>query len=349
VHIPFCAKRCDYCAFATFTDRHHLAAPYLQAVAHEIAESVEAGQLSGVTSVFVGGGTPSLVDAAELGNVLRQIPIVPGAEVTVETNPDDITTELVATLQTAGVTRISMGVQSLDPVVLRGLGRTHVPDHVVRGVDVLHRAGLESFNLDLIMGGHGESLESWQSTVAGTIDLDPPHVSAYGLTVEASTPLADDPSRHPDDDDLAEKYLVADDLLTASGRPWYEISNWARPGHECRHNRVYWDQGNYLGFGSAAHSHLDGERWWSVRTPDRYLELRAAGQPARSGSEVLDAETRRVEALQLAIRTREGISATHLPEDPDLADLVVIEGDRAVLTRRGRLLANEVAIRLDSR
>ena len=302
-----------------------------------------------MTSVFVGGGTPTLVDPDELGAVLRRIPVAGGAEVTVESNPDDITDALVSTLQDAGVTRISMGVQSLDPIVLQGLGRTHDPDQVVRAVGVLHSAGLDSFNVDLIMGGYGESVESWQRTVEGAIALDPPHVSAYGLTVEAATPLADDPSRHPDDDDLAEKYVIADELFEASGRPWYEISNWALEGHECRHNQLYWEQGDYLGFGCAAHSHTDGERWWNVRTPDRYLELRADGRSARSGSETLDVTTRRVEALQLAIRTTEGISSAELPDDPDLADLVVIEGDRVVLTRRGRLLANEVAIRLDPR
>lgn len=349
IHIPFCAHRCDYCAFATFTDRHHLAGAYLDAVAADMARGVESGELRAVTSVFVGGGTPSQVDPTHLARVIAAVPVVDDAEITVEVNPDDVTATLIAALVDAGVNRVSMGVQSLDPAVLTGLGRTHDPEHVRRGVEVFRSSGLESFNLDLIMGGHGETLRGWENTLTGVIDLDPPHVSAYGLTVEPGTPLAEDPSRHPDDDDLAEKYLLADEMLSASGRPWYEISNWAVPGHECRHNQLYWEQGDYLGFGSAAHSHLAGERWWNVRTPDRYVELVGAERSARSAGETLDPETRRVEGLQLALRTRHGVDATLVPDDPALDGLLTREGDRAVLTPRGRLLANEVAIRLDTR
>jgi oxygen-independent coproporphyrinogen-3 oxidase len=181
--------------------------------------------------------------------------------------------------------------------------------------------------------------------VEAVVALDPPHVSAYALTVEAGTPLAAQPERHPDDDDLADKYEAVDDLLAAAGLANYEVSNWARPGHECSHNRLYWLQGDYLGFGSAAHSHRSGRRWWNVRTPERYIAAVQAGEPTEAAGETLDDETRRLEGLQLAVRMREGIPVEAL-DLTDLDGLVRIDGDRVVLTRNGRLLANEVSLRL---
>jgi oxygen-independent coproporphyrinogen-3 oxidase len=246
-----------------------------------------------------------------------------------------------------GVNRVSFGVQSMQGHVLASLGRTHDPDNVRRGVDAARRAGL-SFNLDIIYGAHGESVADWERTVRSVIELEPLHVSAYGLTVEGGTPLAERPDEHPDDDVQAEMYEVVDDLLTAAGLANYEVSNWARPGHESRHNRVYWNQGDYLGFGSAAHSHESGRRWWNVRTPDRYIEAVESGRPPQSAEEVLDLETRRIEGLQLALRTRDGVPAEAFSAgDLDLLDgLVVVDDGRAVLTRRGRLMANEVSLRL---
>jgi oxygen-independent coproporphyrinogen-3 oxidase len=191
----------------------------------------------------------------------------------------------------------------------------------------------------------GETLADWGSTVRAVLDLEPPHVSAYGLTVEAGTPLALDPARHPDDDDQAAKYELADELLSASGLESYEISNWARPGHECRHNLLYWSQGDYLGFGCAAHSHRRGHRWWNVRTPERYLALVEAGGPAEAAGEELDADVRRLEGLQLALRTRDGVPADAL-DGEELPGLVEQRGTRVVLTRAGRLVANEISLRL---
>jgi oxygen-independent coproporphyrinogen-3 oxidase len=293
----------------------------------------------------VGGGTPSLVEPEALGRVLDAIPWVEGAEVTVECNPDTVTPELVATYRRHGVNRISLGVQSMVPAVLSALGRTHDPDAVRRAVDAVRDAGIPTFNLDLIYGAVGESLEDWATTLDGALALEPPHVSAYGLTVEAGTPLAADPARHPDDDDQADKYVLADERLRAAGLAGYEISNWARPGHECRHNLLYWSQGDYLGIGCAAHSHRAGRRWWNVRTPERYLALVEAGEPAEGGAEELDGESRRLEGLQLSLRTAAGVPAESLPLE-DLPGLVDVRDGRAVLTRDGRLLANEVAIRL---
>ena len=342
--MPFCAARCDYCAFATWTDRHHLQDAYLDACRVDVEQAV-AGGLPAATSIFVGGGTPSLVEPARLVEVLDAVPRAPGCEVTVEANPDTVTPALVRAYVAGGVTRMSLGVQSMADHVLAGVGRTHDPANVRRAVGLVRDAGIPTLNLDLIYGGAGESLDDWRRTLDEVLALDPPHVSAYGLTVEAGTPLADDPSRHPDDDDQADKYLVAAEVLERGGLAWYEISNWARPGHQCRHNQLYWSMGEYQAFGCAGHSHRDGRRFWNVRTPERYIDAVMAGHSPVAAGETLDDGARRLEALQLAVRTRRGVPAAALPVD-DLDDLVEPEGDRVVLTPRGRLLANEVALRL---
>jgi len=341
LHIPFCSRRCDYCAFATWTDRHHLQQQYMQALLADVV----AADLPPVTSVFVGGGTPTLVDPRLLAAVLRAVPTAAGAEVTVECNPDDVEEGLLDVFVAAGVNRVSIGVQSMVPHVLASLGRSHLPQNVQRAVAAVRSVGLPTFNLDLIYGAAGESLEDWRVTLEQAIELGPPHVSAYALTVEAGTPLFDEPQRHPDDDDLADKYELADDLLTASGRDNYEVSNWARPGHECRHNILYWQQGDYRGFGSAAHSHRSGRRWWNLRTPERYIAAVETGSSTEAAGETLDHETRRVEGLQLALRMRDGVPAEAIDAD-GLEGLVQHDGVRVRLTRAGRLLANEVSLRL---
>jgi oxygen-independent coproporphyrinogen-3 oxidase len=348
IHIPFCSKRCDYCAFATWTDRHHLQARYIAACRGEL----RGADLVPATSVFVGGGTPSLVDAELLGALLRDVRLTTDAEVTVECNPDNVTAELLGAYRAAGVTRISLGVQSTVPHVLASLGREHDRAAVHRAVAHVHDAGFTTFNVDIIYGAAGESVADWEQTLRDVLALDPrpPHVSAYALTVEAGTPLAADAARHPDDDDQATKYLLAEQMLSAGGLANYEISNWAQPGHECRHNYLYWSQGDYRGIGCAAHSHADGRRWWNHRTPERYIEAIEAGVSAESGFEELDAVVRAEEALQLMLRTRDGVPVAALDDtDPDLAGLVERRGDRFVLTVDGRLLANEVALRLRSR
>jgi putative oxygen-independent coproporphyrinogen III oxidase len=341
IHIPFCRHRCDYCAFATWTDRDHVIDDYLDGLRVDIVRA----SLGPVSSVFVGGGTPTRVPAVDLASVVGVIPLAPGAEVTVECNPDDVTVEMMETYAAAGVNRVSIGVQSMVPSVLASLGRTHVPANVAQAVAAVHAAGIPTFNLDIIYGGAGETLDDWRATLQGVLALDPPHVSAYALTIEAGTPLAEDPSRHPDDDDLADKYELADDLLSAAGLANYEVSNWAVPGHECRHNILYWQQGNYRGFGSAAHSHHNGHRWWNVRTPERYVAAVRDGESTEAAGENLDDETRRIEGLQLALRMKDGVPASALDLD-GLEGLVVEDGDRVRLTRNGRLLANEVSLRL---
>jgi len=341
IHIPFCRHRCDYCAFATWTDRDHVIDDYLDALRADIRRAA----LDPVTSVFVGGGTPTRVPPAGLASVLASVPVVEGAEVTVECNPDDVTVEMLRVYADAGVNRVSIGVQSMVPSVLAALGRTHVPSNVQSAVEAVRDAAILTFNLDIIYGGAGETLDDWRATLDGVLALEAPHISAYALTVEAGTPLADDPSRHPDDDDLADKYELADELLSAAGLANYEVSNWAVPGHECQHNVLYWRQGNYRGFGSAAHSHQDGRRWWNVRTPERYVAAVRAGEPTEAAGERLDDETRRLEGLQLALRMRDGVPVDVLDAD-GLEGLIVTDGERVRLTRNGRLLANEVSLRL---
>jgi oxygen-independent coproporphyrinogen-3 oxidase len=323
---------------------------YAAACRTELAGAASSGELPEASSVFFGGGTPSLLPAELLISMLEAVHRRVDAEITVECNPETVTRELVTAYRRAGVNRLSFGVQSLQPEVLLALGRSHDPAAVRRAVELAAEAGVTAYNVDLIFGAAGESMAGWQATLAGVLALDPPpvHVSAYALTVEAGTPLAADSSRHPDDDDQADKYLLADQVLAGAGYEWYEISNWARPGFECRHNQLYWAQGNYRGIGCAAHSHRNGRRWWNVRTPERYISLVDAGASAVAAGETLDDATRRREALQLALRTRRGVPSDALPAGEvgaggRLGGLVEITGDRAVLTRRGRLLANEVA------
>lgn len=350
VHIPFCASKCGYCAFATWTDRGHLVDRYLAALRTDIDRGAAAGTAP-ADSVFVGGGTPSQVPGDALARVIATIPVVDGAEITVECNPDDVTVALLRTYRCVGVNRISLGVQSMSPRVLAALGRTHDPANVDTAVGAIREAGIPSFNLDLILGAAGETPDQWRDSLEQALSFDPPHVSAYALTVEPGTPLAGAPERHPDDDDQAEKYEIADELLGAAGLVNYEVSNWARPGHECRHNQLYWSQGDYTGVGCAAHSHRRGRRWWNVRTPDRYVELIERGDSPEAAAEELDAETRRTEARQLALRTRDGVELTAFCDDSlaELAGLVArhpADPERVVLTRRGRLLANEVSTHL---
>jgi putative oxygen-independent coproporphyrinogen III oxidase len=354
VHIPFCATRCDYCDFATWTDRGHLIDEYVEACVTDLRRHAESGAVPAATSVFFGGGTPSLIPAAGLARILAAIDLAPGAEVTVECNPDSAEPEQLAVYAAAGVNRLSFGVQSMEPHVLADLGRTHDPAGVERAVHAARAAGFEHINLDLIYGTPCESVDDWRASLDGALALDPDHVSAYALTVEPGTPLGQDIARGgrraPDDDDQAEKYEIADDVLHAAGFDWYEISNWARPGAHCRHNLLYWEQGDYLAIGAAAHGHSDGRRWWNLRTPERYIAAINANGSPEAGAELLDGPTRAEEALYLAIRTRAGALIPRGAEqqvDELVADGLVESSDgRMRLTRRGRLLASEVTTRL---
>ena len=350
VHVPFCRERCDYCAFATYTDRDHLMERYADACVTELQRLEEAGDLVPATSVFFGGGTPSRLDPDTLCRILAAVPRTAGAEVTVECNPEDADDAHLGTYRQAGVNRVSFGLQSTNAHVLAGLGRRNVPDAISRIAAAVDAAGFDNWNLDLIFGGAGESDGDWRSTLGAVLALPnpPPHISAYALTIEPGTPLARVADRHPDDDTLARRYEITDEVLARAGYGWEEISNWARPGHRCRHNQLYWDQGNYAGIGSAAHSHCDGRRWWNVRTPDRYIDAVSTGRSAEGGREELTAGQRAFESLSLSLRTPRGVPWNDLERVDELTGLVDRRDDRAVLTVRGRLLANEVSSRIAS-
>jgi putative oxygen-independent coproporphyrinogen III oxidase len=344
VHIPFCANQCDYCSFSVFTDKNHLHRQYVDSLLTEIATASSGG--ARFDTVFIGGGTPSLLSPSLLAEVISALTVSLGTEVTVECNPDDVTALLLHVLQDAGVNRVSLGVQSTVDHVLKNIGRRHDRAAVGRAVALLKSSGMPSWNLDLIYGAANESIDDWRTTLTDALGFGSVHISAYALTVEGGTVLARDPLRAPDEDDQADKYEVAEEVLGAAGFVNYEVSNWAQAGHECQHNWRYWRQGDYLGFGCAAHSHLSGRRWWNVRTPDRYIEKIASGSAAESAGELLSADDRALERLQLLLRTREGVPVEAFAENDRRefvsGGLLTLNGDTATLTVKGRLLANAI-------
>jgi putative oxygen-independent coproporphyrinogen III oxidase len=350
VHVPFCRERCDYCAFATYTDRDHLMERYADACVLEVRRAVMTGDLAPATSVFFGGGTPSRLHPEMLCRILDAIPRAPDAEVTVECNPEDADEAHLGTYRRAGVTRVSFGLQSTREHVLAGLGRRYVAQAAQTISAAVTEAGFATWNLDLIFGAAAESDADWAATLEDVLSLrlPPPHLSAYGLTVEPGTPLARDRARHPDEEAQARRYEEADAVLASAGYAWEEISNWAQPGHQCRHNHLYWEQGEYVGIGSAAHSHRDGVRWWNVRTPDRYIDAVETHRSPGAACEVLTPDQRAFEALSLSLRTPRGVPWDSLVHPEDLEDLVSLVDGRAVLSVRGRLLADEVSARIRS-
>jgi putative oxygen-independent coproporphyrinogen III oxidase len=361
VHVPFCAVRCGYCDFNTYTATELGGGGSQAAYAgHAVSEVEYAGRVLGldrppVSTVFFGGGTPTLLPAGDLTLVLAAVRetfgLVPGAEVTTEANPDSVTPESLAALREAGFTRVSFGMQSAVTHVLRVLERTHDPANVARAVGWARDAGFEQVSLDLIYGTPGESVADWATSVEAALACEPDHVSAYSLIVEDGTRLARQVRTGvipaPDDDDLAEKYVLADEALSAAGLEWYEVSNWARDdAARCRHNELYWTSASWWGIGPGAHSHVAGERWWNVKHPSAYAARILAGESPALDGEVLDAETRALERVLLEVRLRDGLPAD-LVDRARLTDVAarglgVLVGDRLVLTRRGRLLADAV-------
>jgi putative oxygen-independent coproporphyrinogen III oxidase len=361
VHVPFCAVRCGYCDFNTYTATELGGGGSQAAYAgHAVAEVEHAARALGpdrpaVETVFFGGGTPTLLPADDLTRVLAAIGsrfgLAPGAEVTTEANPDSVTPESLATLRAGGFNRISFGMQSAVPHVLRVLERTHDPANVARAVAWAREAGFEQVSLDLIYGTPGESVADWHASVQAALDCAPDHVSAYSLIVEDGTRLARQVRTGvipaPDDDDLAEKYVVADDAFTAAGLEWYEVSNWARTeSARCRHNELYWTSASWWGVGPGAHSHVDGERWWNVKHPSAYAARITAGESPALDGESLDPRTRHLERVLLEVRLRDGLPV-HLvdrarADEVTARGLAVLSGDRLVLTRHGRLLADAV-------
>ncbi|MBL8929222.1 MAG: coproporphyrinogen III oxidase [Kineosporiaceae bacterium] len=376
VHVPFCARRCGYCDFNTYTatelgGRSGLGNQdtYVDTAIGEIrlAATVLAreGQLRPASTVFFGGGTPTLLPVADLARMLYAVRDLVGlgshAEVTTEANPDSVDDRSLAELAAAGFTRISFGMQSARPHVLAALDRTHDPARVAAVVRGARRAGL-AVSLDLIYGADGESVDDWRASLDAATALAPEHLSAYALVVEDGTPLARRVARGdlsaPDEDDLAVKYELADDVLSRAGYGWYEVSNWARGEagdltHACRHNLGYWRGDDWWGIGPGAHSHLAGRRWWNVRHPRTYAARLAAGEQPVDGQEQLTAGQRHTERVLLGVRVAAGLPLAALGEvRPEVVAALVSDGliegaaavrdRRVVLTRRGRLLADAV-------
>jgi putative oxygen-independent coproporphyrinogen III oxidase len=366
VHVPFCAARCGYCDFNTYTASELAgsgASPdgWLAAVRQELDLAVRTVGRRPVDTVFVGGGTPSLLGAARLGEVLEAVRdafgLVPGAEVTTESNPESTSPEFFAQLVEAGFTRVSLGMQSAAPHVLRVLDRRHTPGRAVAAAVEARAAGIGHVNLDLIYATPGETDDDLRASLDAVLDAGVDHVSAYSLIVEDGTALARRVARGelpaPDDDVAAARYELIDDRLSAAGFAWYEVSNWAAsPAATCRHNIGYWRDGDWWGLGPGAHSHVAGMRWWNVKHPARYAALLAAGESPEADRELLTDAERHTERVMLRLRLATGLpldllggagtaAAARAAED-GLLDPVALGDGRAVLTRRGRLLADGV-------
>ncbi len=372
VHIPFCAVRCGYCDFNTYTATELGGGAsqdaYGGTAESEIAFAARALTESGLPprrlgTVFFGGGTPTLLPAEDLAGILAAAVqawgLEPGAEVSTEANPDSVTAESLRVLKDAGFTRVSFGMQSAVPHVLKVLDRTHRPERVPQAVQWAREAGL-AVSLDLIYGTPGESMADWEESVRTALSYEPDHISAYALIIEDGTKLAAQMRRGEvppiDDDDHAAKYELADQLISEAGFAWYEVSNWSRgENQECRHNLAYWRGDDWWGIGPGAHSHVGGVRWWNVKHPSAYAGRLAAGDSPAAGRETLDPETRNVERVLLESRLSSGIAIGTLGSGRTAIAGLIADGliepasafaGQLVLTLRGRLLADAVVRRI---
>lgn len=376
IHVPFCLRRCGYCDFNTYTatdlgagaSRGH----YAQMVIREMAlirqwQCDHGIEEPAASTVFFGGGTPTVLAAADLVAMVDAIRgiwgLTPDAEITTEANPDTVDEAYIAELADGGFTRISFGMQSAVPHVLATLDRTHTPSNVAAGVDAATMAGLRS-SVDLIYGAPGESLEDWRASVEAALDLGVHHISAYALTVEPTTKMgrriAAGTLPKPDDDDEAAKYELADELFTQAGLDWYEISNWARPGYESRHNLGYWRNVDWAGLGPGAHSHYRchavssngyGLRSWDIAHPRLWGVAINEHRVPWADSERITAEENLEELIMLGLRMREGLDLERIDRviavdrlTPMIEEglVTVVDGRRVVPTRRGRLINDTV-------
>ena len=367
VHVPFCVTRCGYCDFNTYTAAElgggasRETYPGQAAAEVRLARRVLGAAPAPVSTVFFGGGTPTLLPPARLGEMLRVIDgefgLVPGAEVTVEANPETVTERDLVHLREQGVTRLSFGMQSALPHVLAVLDRVHEPGRPARCVAWAREAGFDHVSLDLIYGTPGESDADWRRSLEAALAAGPDHISAYALIVEDGTRLAARIRRGelpaPDDDAMADRYLMAEDLLGAHGLSWYEVSNWAASGAaRCAHNLLYWTGGDWWGIGPGAHSHVGGTRWWNVKHPAAYARRISAGTSPGHARETLTPGERQMERIMLLTRLADGCPVSDLePAGREAADKAVADGladpaalaaGRVVLTLRGRLLADAV-------
>jgi oxygen-independent coproporphyrinogen-3 oxidase len=358
VHVPFCLTRCGYCDFNAHAGLDELKSPYVEALQREA--DTTAGEWTGVpfASIFLGGGTPTTLPALAierlLGHLRDRFDVDPAAEVTCEANPDTVDQRSLAELRTAGITRLSLGVQSFDTHTLAALERIHSADSARRAYAEARAAGFDDVNLDLIYGADGEALEGWRRTLEEAVALGPEHLACYALTIEPGTPLGAKVAAGivpaPDPDLQAAMFELTCERLADAGYRHYEVSNWALPGRESVHNLGYWEGRPYLGLGAGAHSYRDRRRWWNVRPPARYIELAGSGGTPVAGEERLTEEQARLERIFLGIRSADGLPATEVPQPA--ARMLVERGlaslsrERFVLTERGMLLANEAVLAL---
>jgi putative oxygen-independent coproporphyrinogen III oxidase len=358
VHVPFCMTRCGYCDFNAYAGLGHLAARYVDALMNEADLWAEGWTDEPFVTVFLGGGTPTTLAPQDLASLIAHLRdrfgLRSDAEVTIEANPDTVDEGKLHELLVAGYGRLSMGAQSFDPVVLTALERVHSPSSVRRAFAAARAAGYANVNLDLIYGANGETLASWRRTLDETIALGPEHVSAYALTIEPATPLGRKvqaglvPGSDPDVQ--ADMFELACELLSDAGYRHYEVSSWAKPGFECRHNLGYWQRHPYLGLGAGAHSYRDGRRWWNVRPPAEYLHRIERGWRPIGGEERLTPEQVHLEEVSLRLRILEGVPADSVTSQAAVAfideGLVVPRDGRLVPTERGMLLLNELVLGL---
>ncbi|NBO16170.1 MAG: coproporphyrinogen III oxidase [Actinobacteria bacterium] len=369
IHVPYCSKRCGYCDFNTYTPTelkistglNQISNSYIDLVIKEIElakfkikEPVE------VSSIFFGGGTPSLMEPVDLGRVVTKIKtdfgISSNAEITLEVNPDSVDRDKLKLFFEIGINRLSIGMQSAVSKVLKILDRTHNPENVSKVVNWATDIGFKQISVDLIYGTPGESKEDWQQSIDAALALPISHISAYALIVEPGTKLAAQIKRGEmaelDDDLTAEKYLMADQAFTNAGFYWYELSNWAKDNSKSRHNLSYWLGDNWLGIGPGAHSHIDGERYWNVKHPTLYKEKIEKGQLPIADSEILDSNQIESERLMLSIRLTSGIEtkSLNMKQITDLSGYVESghlnhsdwQQGRATLTLNGRLIADRI-------
>ncbi len=369
IHIPYCVKRCGYCDFNTYTpgelkagsDIAQVSNGYIDLLIQEskIARS-EVSTSKPISTIFFGGGTPTLMEPADLGRVLKSLEADFGfaqdIEITIEANPDTVTKAKLNQLLDTGINRISFGMQSASSHVLKTLDRTHNPENVIKATTWAREVGFNQVSVDLIYGTPGESIADWDQTIDAALALPITHISAYALIVENGTKLAAEVKRGeiiiPDEDQTADKYLLADEKFTKAGFNWYELSNWAKAGGECRHNIAYWQGSNWWGLGPGAHSHIDGKRFWNVKHPTAYRERLISSTSPIMDSELLSDSEKESERVMLEIRLPEGISKSSVTSAALLRLESYLTGGqlsaqdwelgRISLTLSGRLMADRI-------
>ena len=368
IHIPYCVKRCGYCDFNTYTPAElkvessltEISHSYIDLMMREIEMARAFSDVKRVPTIFFGGGTPSLMEPADLGRVISAIAdhfeLSPDCEITMEANPDTLTLERLKRYREVGINRLSIGMQSAVSHVLQVLDRTHNPANIEKVVGWAREAGFDEISLDLIYGTPGETMDDWRASIQAALSQDISHISAYALIVEDGTKLAAQVRRGefiiPDDDETADKYLLADQLFHEAGFDWYEISNWSKPGSSCRHNVAYWKGANWWGIGPGAHSHINGRRWWNVKHPTAYRERIEEGHAPMQANEVLTEEEMAREEIMLLLRLPAGLSIDSFnPAQRTALEDFVAQGyfeqdpwEQGLLTlsRSGRLIADRI-------